>query len=887
MQRRSPIRPVNPSVLFCIMPKKEPIRLETNSKVAIIGGGPAGSFFALHLLRYAAERCITPEITIYQERDFEKLGPKGCKSCAGILSISLLRNLKELELTIPETIIQTKIDRYAVHSPYTSISISNPEREVRIISIFRGGGQRISRYESLISFDGWLLRQAQERGVRVENETVSHIHLGQEVQIEVGDRKLGYDLVVLATGVNAKPVSILGLDYVPPKTQTMAQDELYAGTAQVESCLGSAAHAFLIPHSGMIFGTLVPKGAFINVSVLSSGQPPVSVADFLSDNLVKNILPAHYERSCGCRPQAPVGSARNYFADGFVAIGDAVVSRLYKDGIGSSLLTARQAAHTAVCHGLSRQDFEHCYKPLCATISSDNWWGRLLFSLNNRTKNSRVFLLTQHRLIGDEQRNTIGWQPFTKAAWGMFTGSYSYTSIARIAFGPVSFIKLCAALFRESLASLFGKKAMRPKKLHVGVRKILILGSGFGGTYVLRRLVPDLNRNVNVDTTMVSDENFFLLSPLLHEVAIGSIETRHIAYPIRRLHWRDRFNFVQARVEKIDLGARKVITSRGVMDFDYLVLALGNVTNIPEFNPGGGQKSNIFTLKTLNDSMQIRNRIISVFEQANAEKDADIQKQLLTFVVSGAGYTGIQLVAELSDFVYKTLLRFYKTIDPENVRLILLEAEPEIVAELHPKLGAYALKCLERMRIELRLRAKVTHIWEDRVEINGREIVPTSTCIWVAGTIANPRIAELNVAKDSIGRVFVNEYMEVSDFPGVYAVGDCAHFEDLRSGQPIPPRAHTGVRQAKIAAHNILADIRGKDKKPYLYATPPELVSLGASKAMFRFHGLRLYGFAARLIWIGAYSLLVTGMYNRIRIVMDWLLSLVFDRDTTFIKLKR
>ncbi len=173
------------------MGKKEPIRLETNSKVAIIGGGPAGSFFALHLLRYAEERGITPEITIYQERDFDKLGPKGCKSCAGILSISLFKNLKELELTIPETIIQTKIDHYAVHSPYTSISISNPEKEMRIISVYRGGGPRISHYEKRISFDGWLLRQAQERGAKVKNETVSHIHLGQEVRIEAGGRRCG------------------------------------------------------------------------------------------------------------------------------------------------------------------------------------------------------------------------------------------------------------------------------------------------------------------------------------------------------------------------------------------------------------------------------------------------------------------------------------------------------------------------------------------------------------------------------------------------------------------------------------------------------------------------------------------------------------------------
>ncbi|MFC2073108.1 NAD(P)/FAD-dependent oxidoreductase, partial [Chloroflexota bacterium] len=402
----------------------------------------------------------------------------------------------------------------------------------------------------------------------------------------------------------------------------------------------------------------------------------------------------------------------------------------------------------------------------------------------------------------------------------------------------------------------------------------------------LRRLVPSLNRNENVETTMVSNENYFLFSPLLHEVAMGGIETRHVAYPIRRLHWRDRFNFIQASVEEIDLSARKVTTTMGTLDFDYLVLALGSVTDMPQFDSAGTNKGNVFTLKSLRDSVLIRNHIIGVFEQASVEKNPERQAQLLTFIVCGAGYTGVQVVTELRDFLHRSLIKFYKTVDPASIRIILVEAESKIVAQLHPKLGTYALKCLQRMRIETRLRSRVTRVWEGHVEINSGEIVPTSTVIWMAGVVANPRIAELDVAKDSVGRVLVNEYLEVLGVPGVYAVGDCAHFEEPGSGQPIPPGAHTGVRQAKVAAHNILAEIRGRNKKPYRYSDPPQMVSLGASRAMFRFHGLRLYGFPARLIWLGGYSLLVTGTYNRIRIIMDWLLSLIFGRDTTFLQLK-
>lgn len=863
---------------------KDSKKIETGSKVAIIGGGPSGSLFALYLLHYAEERGIRPEVTIYQRQNFDELGPKGCKGCAGILSISLLRNLGELGLTIPEGIIQNKIEHYTVHTPYIAISISNPEKAIEIVSIYRGGGPRTSHYENAVSFDGWLLRQAQKRGVRIESQTVSHVFLDQRVRVEAADEELEYDLVVLASGVNAKPIRIVGAEYVPPKTRIMAQDELYAGTAQVESRLGNSAHAFLIPHSGLIFGTLVPKGPFINVSVLSSGKHPVSVTSFLSHDIVQSILPEHYERVCGCEPRAVVGPAHNYYADRFVAVGDAAVPRLYKDGIGSSLLTSREAARTVVYHGLSRQDFERHYQPFCNTIDSDNWWGRLLFSINDKAKDSRAFLLTQYRLIGDEQNNIRGPQPLTKSVWGMFTGSYSYKSIARMAFGPASLAKLLRLLFTESLSGLFHKGVAYPRKLHVGGRKVLILGSGFGGTYALRHLVPSLNRNENVETTMVSDENFFLFSPLLHEVAMGRIETRHIAYPIRRLHWRDRFNFVQASVEKIDLSGHKVITTMGTLDFDYLVLALGSVTDTSGLD---SMEKNVFSLKTLRDSMLIRNHIIGVFERACTEKDLEQQKQLLTFIVSGGGYIGVQLVTELRDFIYGNLIRFYKTIDADNIRIILVETEPKIVSELHPKLGAYVMKHLQHMGIEVRLRSRVTRVWEDRVEINSIESVPTSTLIWVAGVVANPRIAELDIEKDNIGRVLVNEYLEVSGVSGVYAVGDCAHSKDPRSGQPIPPRAHTTVRQAKVAAHNILAEIRGRDKKSYRYSDTTEVISLGASNAILRFHGLRVYGFVARFIWLVGYSSLVTGGYNRIRIIMDWLLSLIFGRDTTFLKLRK
>lgn len=860
----------------------ESIRTGSRTRVAVIGGGPTGSFFALYLLEFAHKAGRQFDITIYQERDFSKLGPAGCKGCAGILSMTLVENLKELNLTIPEEIIQSKLEHYAVHSPYSSITISNPEKGVKIYSVYRGGGPRVSDFQNNISFDDWLLGEAEKRGVRVEHQRATRISIKPEPLVEIAGDKLKYDLIVMASGINGRQLSVAGLHYIPARTLTMAQDELYAGAEAVTASLGNMAHVLLVPNSGLVFGTLVPKGNFINVSLLSTGKRPVSVTDFLNHPMVRRILPEKYERACGCRPRILITPSRNYYADGFVAIGDAAVTRLYKDGIGSSLLTAREAARTAAIYGTSHQSFRRYYQPFCGNLARDNAWGRLLFAINDRAKNSKTFLLAQRRLISNEQYNTAGPQPFTKAAWGMFTGNYDYRSIARMMFNPTSAARLFISLLLESPSGLSSKAPAAPKPLYIGSKKILILGSGFGGTYCLSHLVRSLNKNENVQTTMVSNENFFLFSPLLHEAATGSVETRHISYPIRRLHWRDRFSFLQAEVLKINLKARQVITSGGALDYDYLIMALGGITDMSELH----SEDNVFTLKTLRDSVLLRNHIIEVFELADVNREPEKQRELLTFVVSGGGYVGIQMITQIRDLIHKSLVKSYRQIDPKNIRIMLVEAETKIVASMHTKMGAYVMRQLQKMGIEVRLKSKVTRVWKDKVEINGSEIIPASTLIWVTGIIANPRTAELNVEKDGAGRVRVNDYLEVPGYPGVYAIGDCAYFEDPQTGRPIPPRAHIAVRQAKTVARNLLAEIRGLDKKPYLYDNSAEVVSLGDTQAVFRFHNLRFYGFPARLVWAAAYSLLVTGQYNRLRILTDWLFAALFGRDTTFLRLR-
>lgn len=652
----------------------ENFRLKSGSRIAVVGGGPAGSLFALYLQLYARENGIEPEITIYQNRNLDDLGPKGCKGCAGVLPATFLNNLGELGLSLPAEVVQCWLEKYAVHSPFVTISISNPEKDSRIASIYRGGGPRISNFPVPVSFDGWLFREARQRNVKIENKSVTGILLDKNVEITVAGENLTYDMIVLAGGINNISIPVKGVRYVMPRRVTMAQQELFGGRDIVEERLGKTAHAFLIPGGDIIFGTLVPKGPFINVSVLTKGKYHVSVADFLNYPLVKEILPEHYSTACSCQPRAAIGRAFNFYTDRFVAIGDSAVTRLYKDGIGTSLLTSRAAARTVIYHGISEKDFKHYFGPLTNSIDRNNRWGRILFSINDRAKNSRTFLFTQHRLISSEQSNNQKARPFTRAAWGMFTGSYSYSNIARMVFNPVSLSRFAGNYIITRLTTMMKKKEQSARKLYIGGRNVLILGSGFGGSYVLRNLVPALNRNENVEITMISNTNYFLFSPLLHEVSMGRIETRHISYPLRRLHWRDRFNFVQADVLKINLDSHNVLTTAGTFEYDDLVMTLGSITDTSALNPSS---NNVFFLKTLYDSILLKNHIIQVFEKAAMTNDQEMKKQLLTFVIAGAGYTGVQLAAELRDFVHNHLLRFYRISDPSVVRIVLMEIRPK------------------------------------------------------------------------------------------------------------------------------------------------------------------------------------------------------------------
>ena len=413
---------------------------------------------------------------------------------------------------------------------------------------------------------------------------------------------------------------------------------------------------------------------------------------------------------------------------------------------------------------------------------------------------------------------------------------------------------------------------------------ILILGGGFGGMYTLLHLRKAFKNSKNVHVTLVNRENFFLFTPFLHEVATGGIETRHIAYPIRQIKGWQNFRFIRGEVASIELEQKKVFLEQGALEYDYLVLALGNA---PDFKQTPDSNENVFTLKTLRDGMFLRNHIIHMFETADTEPESERQNCLLTFIVVGGGSTGVQFVTEMRDFIFRFLLKNYPHVEPSQVHILLIQDKDYVLEGMDAKLGAYALDCLHRKGIDVRLKTRVEGITSDGLQLAGQGEIPTRTVIWATGGRANPVVADLPLSTDQVGRIVVDNYLEIPGFPGVYAVGDIALFKDKRWTQGLPPRAHIAVRQARTVAANIAASINGRNKHPYRYIHMGEMVSLGSHTAAVNFFGLRIYGVVGRFIWLNGYLSLLMGWYNRLRVLTDWFLALIFGRDITMLDIDK
>src|ERR1041384_2658936 len=318
--------------------------------------------------------------------------------------------------------------------------------------------------------------------------------------------------------------------------------------------------------------------------------------------------------------------------------------------------------------------------------------------------------------------------------------------------------------------------------------RVLILGGGFGGMYVALEFEQALARGANLDVTLVNRENFFLFTPMLHEVAASDLDITNIVSPVRKL--LRRVTFFHGEIESIDLVNKRVGLSHGheehchSLPYDHLVLALGSTTNF--FNlPGLAERA--LTMKSLGDAIHLRNRLIQHLEEADFECCPIARKPLLTFVVAGGGFAGAETIASINDFL-REAIGFYPHITKDMLRVVLVHPGPVILPELGDKLGYYAQRKLTERGVEIHVNAKVTSFSGSVVTLTNGTKIRTSTLLWTAGTSPNPLLTSLPCETDR-GRLVVNEYLEVKGWPGVWALGDCSLVPDLTTGKHCPPTA--------------------------------------------------------------------------------------------------
>lgn len=409
-------------------------------------------------------------------------------------------------------------------------------------------------------------------------------------------------------------------------------------------------------------------------------------------------------------------------------------------------------------------------------------------------------------------------------------------------------------------------------------KKIVILGSGFGGVYTALALEKLIKHQDDIDVILINQDNFLLFTPLLHEVAASDLDPTDIVNPIHKL--LKKVNFFCGSIDAIDLPNKKVVASHGAnkhsheIPYDHLVLALGSVTH---FYGLPGLEENALTMKSLGDAIYLRNQIIGLLEEADFDCARDFRPSLLTFIVTGGGFAGVETMASVHDYV-RSILPFYRNLEERDLRFILISSNKTLLPELDERLGKYAGELLSMRGIEIFYNTKVTEYLDGKVKLSDGKTIESCTLVWTAGISSNPIISQLPCNQDK-GRIKVAPTLKAENWEGVWALGDCACIPNPDGKGSYPPTAQHAIREAKVAAHNILAEIRGKPLKPFRYKTVGQLSSLGHRKGIAQIFGLRFSGFFAWWLWRTVYLFKLPRFEKRFRVALNWSLDVLFSKD--------
>lgn len=397
-------------------------------------------------------------------------------------------------------------------------------------------------------------------------------------------------------------------------------------------------------------------------------------------------------------------------------------------------------------------------------------------------------------------------------------------------------------------------------------RKVVIVGAGFAGLYAAKAL-----RGAPVRVTVVDRRNHHLFQPLLYQVATAVLSPGDIAQPIRRILIHDKHvDVIMSEAKTVDLAAKRLILADGALDYDYLVMATGATHSYfgrqewAAFAPG---------LKTLEDAIEIRSRFLNAFEAAEKESDPEKRRALLTFVIVGAGPTGVELAGTMSEIAHKLLPPEFRRIDTSTARVILLEGGPRVLPVYPEILSDRARGQLERLGVSVRTGALVTKIEKHAVYV-GDERIDTANVFWAAGVAASPLGRALGVPVDRAGRVVVENDLSIPGHPNVFVIGDLAACKD-GEGRPVPGVAPAAIQMGKHAAAVISADLAGKARKPFVYWDKGSLATIGRAAAVADFRHFKNSGVFAWLAWLFVHIFFLIGFRNRLFVLLQWAWSYV------------
>lgn len=411
--------------------------LESGSEVAVIGGGPAGSFFSYFVLDMAGRIGVDLKVDIYEPRNFTMPAPAGCNMCGGIISETLVQNLAADGINLSPKVIQRAIDSYMLHTDVGSVRIDTPNQERRIGAVTRGPGPKDIKEIKWESFDGYLLGLALGKGANLINDRITaakFVNGRPEIKPRRGSLK-SYDLLAVAVGVNSSALRLfedMDFGYQHPETSKTFICEYFLGSEKINDVLGSSMHVFLLNIPRLEFAAIIPKGEYATVCLLGDDIDDELIQAFLNSPAVKGMMPEDWlveNRSCRCMPCLNTKGPAKPFTDRIVFIGDCGVTRLYKDGIGAAYRTAKAAASTVVFRGISEEDFRKYYMPACDTISADNQIGKLTFIITELIQKFSFARRGLIKMTKDERWMDGHKRRMSMVMWDLFTGSAPYREI--------------------------------------------------------------------------------------------------------------------------------------------------------------------------------------------------------------------------------------------------------------------------------------------------------------------------------------------------------------------------------------------------------------------------------------------------------------------------